>query len=154
MKKVLMEFLKSGKEEFAGMAQGLMMASPMFILALTGDVDFEFDDFEDIKDHPMAAPFMASFKDLYNGITGETIEETNGSFMNIDTDPNCQIKDDDYKSTKIYKSLFKAMYQLSLLLDDMSADGNISARVLIPDFGLYEINSNAAGINDFLKLGL
>jgi len=39
-----------------------MIAAPAFIFGINADMDIEFDDFEEIADHPMAAPAMATFE--------------------------------------------------------------------------------------------
>jgi len=40
----------------------MMIAAPAFIFGINADMDIEFDDFEEIADHPMAAPAMATFE--------------------------------------------------------------------------------------------
>jgi hypothetical protein len=40
----------------------LMMIVPAFVFGITGKLNIEFDDFEDIAEHPMAAPAMATFE--------------------------------------------------------------------------------------------
>jgi hypothetical protein len=41
----------------------LLPISPLFLFALKGNVSIDFDDedFEEIKEHPMAGPAMATF---------------------------------------------------------------------------------------------
>jgi hypothetical protein len=48
----------------------LGMAAPVFLLGLNANVDISFDDFNAIKDHPMAGPAMVSFSDLFEGLLG------------------------------------------------------------------------------------
>ena len=45
--------------------QQLIMIVPAFVFGITGKVDIEFDDFEEISEHPMAAPAMATFSELF-----------------------------------------------------------------------------------------
>jgi hypothetical protein len=40
----------------------MMIAAPAFIFGINADMDIEFDDFEEIAEHPMAAPAMATFE--------------------------------------------------------------------------------------------
>ena len=55
-----------------------MMIAPVFIFGITGKLNIEFDDFEEISEHPMAAPGMATFEQLFEGI----LEDAPDSFMN------------------------------------------------------------------------
>ena len=45
------------------------------MLALKGNMNFTFEDFDDLKENPMMMPFMASFNDLYEGMLGKTPKE-------------------------------------------------------------------------------
>jgi hypothetical protein len=47
-----------------------MMMGPAFMLGLNGNVNFNFDCFDEIKDHPMAAPALVSFSDLFESMLG------------------------------------------------------------------------------------
>ena len=59
-----------------------MMIGPMFMLGLNGNVNFKFEDFDDLRENPVAAPFMASFADLFEGMIGkppgEFLEDADG----------------------------------------------------------------------------
>ena len=46
-----------------------MMAAPVFMIALNGKVNIKFNDFEEIENHPMAGPMMATFEQLVEGIS-------------------------------------------------------------------------------------
>ena len=46
------------------------MMGPVFMLGLSGNVNFKFDDFDEVKDHPMAAPALVSFSDLFESMLG------------------------------------------------------------------------------------
>jgi len=36
------------------------MFAPAFMLKLTGSIDIEFDDMDEIRDHPLAGPMLMS----------------------------------------------------------------------------------------------
>jgi len=55
----------------------MMMGAPAFIFGINGNMDIEFDDFEEIAEHPMAAPAMATFEQLFEGL----LEDTPDSYM-------------------------------------------------------------------------
>jgi len=55
-----------------------MMAAPAFIFGINGSIGIDFDDFEDIAEHPMAAPAMATFEQLFEGL----MEDAPDSFLN------------------------------------------------------------------------
>jgi len=61
LKKAIAEMLKSENEQEQQIAQMMMLAAPAFIFGISGNVGIEFDDFEEIAEHPMAAPAMATF---------------------------------------------------------------------------------------------
>ena len=52
--------------------QKLMMIVPAFVFGINGKVDIEFDDFEEISEHPMAAPAMATFSEFFQNLTSNT----------------------------------------------------------------------------------
>lgn len=54
----------------------VMMAAPVFMLQLSANVNIQFDDYESITSHPMAAPFLASFSQLFEGTFGDKEEMT------------------------------------------------------------------------------
>ena len=60
------------------------MASPLLLFTLNGNVDLDFDDFEDIEEHPMAAPALATFGDLFEGFMETSIEEIQNGKISLD----------------------------------------------------------------------
>ena len=60
--------LKSDDNKEQAMAQKLMLVAPAFIFGINANIDIEFDDFEEIAEHPMAAPAMATFVQLFEGM--------------------------------------------------------------------------------------
>lgn len=58
-----MDLLKSEDEKEQRVAQTLLPFTPLFLLSVHGNfsVEFDDDDFDEVKDHPMAAPAMATF---------------------------------------------------------------------------------------------
>jgi len=68
LKKAISELLKSDNEEEQEIGQKMMMVAPAFIFGINANMDIEFDDFEEIAEHPMAAPAMATFEQLFEGL--------------------------------------------------------------------------------------
>ena len=66
LKSVILELLKD--DENQKIAGTLMMLSPALLLSLNGSIEINFDDFNDISDHPVFAPAMANFNELYEGM--------------------------------------------------------------------------------------
>jgi hypothetical protein len=72
IKKALLEFLKISEDEKVQMLMGpIMMIAPAFLVQVNGSLDFHFDDFDEILEHPLAAPFLASFSQLAEGAIGD-----------------------------------------------------------------------------------
>jgi len=62
LKKAILELLKSEVEAEQEVAQKLMIAAPAFLFGINANMDIAFDDFEEIAEHPMAGPAMATFE--------------------------------------------------------------------------------------------
>jgi len=69
--------LKSDNEAEQKFGMKLMMIAPVFIFGIGANVAIEFDDFEEIAEHPMAAPAMATFEQLFEGL----MEDAPDSFL-------------------------------------------------------------------------
>ena len=61
LKKVIFDLLKDSEVVESDLAPFLMGISPIILLTLNGQVDLNFDDYEEIKDLPMLEPLMANF---------------------------------------------------------------------------------------------
>lgn len=77
LKKAISEMLKSEDEGEQQLAQKLMLVAPAFIFGINANMNIEFDDFEEIAEHPMAAPAMATFDQLFEGM----LEDAPDSFL-------------------------------------------------------------------------
>ena len=73
MKKIFLELAKD--ETFQDKIGNLMMFAPATMLTLNGKLDFDFDDMEEIENHPMAAPLMMTFEQLFEGGLGSSPNE-------------------------------------------------------------------------------
>jgi hypothetical protein len=51
-----------------------MGISPVLLLTLNGNIDLNFEDYEEIKDLPMMEPFLANFNQLFEGALGQDLE--------------------------------------------------------------------------------
>ena len=71
-------FLDFSKEESGGsMKRNLMMLAPIATLALSGKMDLQFEDFDEVEEHPMAGPFLATFDQLFKKFTREELSTLN-----------------------------------------------------------------------------
>lgn len=69
VKEAILEKLKD--EDSQDMVNIFRALGPAFMLALKGNMNFTFDDFEDLRENPMMAAFMPSFSDLFEGMLGK-----------------------------------------------------------------------------------
>lgn len=82
LKKVFLELSKSENEEHQMMISQAMIAAPLTMLQLNANLNIQFDDFEEIEEHPMAAPFLANFGQLFEGACDQPWE----GFMDLKLD--------------------------------------------------------------------
>lgn len=64
------------------------MVAPALMLQLNANVDLEFDDFEEIENHPMAQAFMVTFDQLLESayMSREEINATELNEIEIDAE--------------------------------------------------------------------
>ena len=65
------------------MVVALSMFAPAMMLSLNANVDINFEDFDDIKNHPMAGPAMMSFSELFEGMLGMNVDEVKATRLNV-----------------------------------------------------------------------
>jgi len=56
------------KEEDSSQREFLLGILPAVALELAGSVSLKFDDIDELKAHPMAAPFLVDFGSLIEGL--------------------------------------------------------------------------------------
>jgi hypothetical protein len=75
IKHAILELLKLTDDAKLQMLSGpLMMLAPLFMIQVDANVNIQFDDFDEVKEHPMAGPFLASFSQLAEGALGDKEE--------------------------------------------------------------------------------
>jgi len=52
-----------------------MMISPAFMFGVSGNLDVTYDDFDELKEHPLAAAAMVNFTDLFESMYGKSKED-------------------------------------------------------------------------------
>ena len=52
-----------------------MMISPAFMFGVSGNLDVTYDDFDELKEHPLAAAAMVNFTDLFESMAGRSKED-------------------------------------------------------------------------------
>ena len=73
MKKVLMELAKD--EKYGDKIGMMMMAAPATMLTVNGNLEFGFDDIEEVENHPLAGPLMMTFEQGFEGALGSNHNE-------------------------------------------------------------------------------
>lgn len=56
------------KDDSSSHKQSLLAILPAVALELTGAVSIKFDDIDELKAHPMCAPFLVDFGSLIEGV--------------------------------------------------------------------------------------
>jgi len=148
MKRVFMEMAKS--EEHAEMVGPAMFGAPVFMLALQGKVNINFTDFEEIESHPMAAPLMATFEQLFEGAIGRSADEFLEDQFDIEGIPKG--KDEQIDMVLMGVELHS---MVMALVDDMPHSPNVTITTAIPDLLICsEVEVRAPGLKEALQLGL
>jgi len=91
LKKLFLELSKN--EELKDTMTEAMMFAPATLLTMNGQVHFEFEDFEEIEDHPLAQAGMMTLGDLINGALGESVEEVEAAIKEIQFDMDKEVED-------------------------------------------------------------
>jgi len=52
-----------------------MMLSPAFMFGVSANLDVTYDDFDELKEHPLAAAAMVNFTDLFESMAGRSKED-------------------------------------------------------------------------------
>lgn len=148
MKRVFMEMGKS--EEHMEKIGPAMMIAPGFMLALNGKVNIKFNDFEEVEQHPMAAPLMATFEQLFEGMTGKTPSEFKEQKFDVS---GCKPQPGTEQSLILKVVEFHSLVQA--LVNDMPTASHINVNVNCPDMLVNtEVDINAPGLKQALALAL
>ena len=60
-----------------------MMGAPALLFSLNGNLRLDFDDFEEIEEHPMAAPLLATFSQLFEGVMETSPSDYDNKLLNF-----------------------------------------------------------------------
>lgn len=121
IKKVILKHLEKegdGSPIDQMVAQAMMVAGPAFMIGTKGSLEFDFDDYDEIKDHPMAGPFLASAKDLMMGLIGEDVEEILSRRAEVDEEAS-----GDKDRFRMYYKLKNSATLLNTIVDIFQAMG-------------------------------
>ena len=123
MKKVIATLLKDNQLSTKSHSR-LKILLLSFLLKINGKVQVNFDDFDDVKDHPLMEPFMHSFQDVFEQHVGDTPDNS------ITNKISAQDSDSEV-------GLF--ITQLNGLIDAMSAtfeqgNGHTNIKIAAKDF--------------------
>jgi hypothetical protein len=150
MKKVFMELSKSENESHQMMIQQAMIAAPLTMLQLNANLNIQFDDFEEIENHPMAAPFLASFDQLFEGVFDQPWNEFMG--LQLETEGCNAEPGTEEEFGLLGAELHSIMCQL---VSDMNSQGNLQIAISIPSYlSTVELQITAPGVQQATALGL
>ena len=126
------------------------MGAPTLLFSLTGNVDLTFDDYEEIEEHPMAAPMLATFEQLFEGMMEQSPSDLSNKVLSFEK------LDDEKKEHRHYKSMSMAIEGLNVGLDFL---GGISEEITVSASSANfpfsaSINVNSAGIGAAAKLAI
>jgi hypothetical protein len=65
LNRVLVELTKTEDEKIKGALMAVGMFSPALMLSINANVDLEFEDFDEILNHPMAQPMLVTFEQIF-----------------------------------------------------------------------------------------
>ena len=74
LKKIIFDLLRDSETLESDLAPFLMGISPILLLTMNGNVDLNFEDYEDVKNLPMMEPFLANFNQLFEGALGQDLD--------------------------------------------------------------------------------
>jgi len=125
-----------------------MMIAPATMLTLNGKLDFDFEDMEEIENHPMAAPLMMTFEQLFEGALGSNPNEALKNELDTEGLPEAEPKSE--------KEFFMEGLQVFKMLDSLIKDldtGKINVNVSVPSMLVnVEVDVNAPGIKEAAHL--
>ena len=125
LKQAILDILKD--DEHQKIAGALMQISPIFLLAVNGNVNIKFDEYNDISEHPVFAPGMANFNELYEGMMESDPSEIMGKRVDTEMretdDPEEKEKFDQLKAiAECFNSIADCMEDLGETFEvDISA---------------------------------
>ena len=118
LKKLFLELSKNEKHKDTIMEA--MMFVPLTLLTMNGQVHFEFEDFEEIEDHPMAQAGMMSLGQLINGALGESVEDIEAAIKEIQFDMDKEVE--DYQKDQF--NTLKAGAEMIIAIESLQSDLN------------------------------
>ena len=93
------------------------MLSRAFMFGVSGNLDIEYDDIDELKEHPMAAAATVNFTDLFESMSGNSKDEV--AAMLSKKDQFLEKKGDD----QIKNGYIDFVYELITLLENINNQG-------------------------------
>ena len=124
------------------------------MVGVSGSLDIEFDDFDEIKEHPMAAPALVNFSDLFEGMVGSSKEEAL-ALLEKKGDVEKALAEAPAEDDRHAESKKLALEALLLgldLVENLGEDGLFETKTLLPDRGFLETKIQAPGLHKAAKL--
>ena len=130
-----------------------MMVSPAFMVGVSGSLDVTYDDFDEIKEHPMAAPALVSFADLFEGMTGKSREDALSVYEKkaaLEAARQPDAEGEEKAKTCAIDAILAGLD----LLENLGEEGHIEWRVLLKDRGLIEVSFESPGVQKAALLAI
>jgi len=118
-----------------------MMFSPSLLLKMRGEIDVSFDDWDMVKDHPLAAQAMLNFSKLFEMVLSKDVT----SVLNQTIETSNDNQSEDYMEVK---SLIDWRNDILSMIRSMPTNSHIQTKISIPDLCLSaNINFTAPGLS-------
>ena len=126
-KSAILDLLKD--DEHQKIASSLFTISPALLLQIGGSVNVQFDDYNEIKDHPVFAPLMANFNELFEGMLENNPEEL------IERRFDLEGKEDTEGKSPHYKQLICVVKGYNTCMDALkNLGGTVELDICLPDY--------------------
>ena len=123
------------------------MMAPFFMMQLQANLEIEFEDIDEVLQHPMAGPFLKSGSTLIEGMIGD--REQYLKKLNDDFKPEKKLF---AQGTKFVNGIFDILCDMNT---SDSKETHIEASVSVPHVGVSaDFMIKSAGLKEFLKLAM
>ena len=124
LRKILLDKLGSSDEQWMprDVQAGYMLSAFVMLIQVQASLHLNFEDFEEISAHPMAAPFLASFAQAVGGMTqGRSVEEVLGDNEAIES-MRARVEGGDEVGPAGLIELLDASIEIMKVLQGLEAD--------------------------------
>mmetsp|Transcript_13163 Transcript_13163/g.20460 ORF Transcript_13163/g.20460 Transcript_13163/m.20460 type:complete len:605 (+) Transcript_13163:18-1832(+) len=151
LKEALFNQLKEDSSK--DLASVLMAFGPLFLLQVNGQLDLKFEDFDDLKSHPMMEPFMANLSELLDGLFTADLETLLTERVELDTEVSDSLKDsEDYKMVVAEAKLCHTALEI---FNEMGSEvSTVEIKACWERMATMHVNLKSQALGSALTLGL